>query len=89
MSLVYAAIFGTFSGMLLNFYIIKTYGATPASQVSYVIPVVATGLGAIFLGERITPGMLVGMAIIFAGITLLNWRRTRAVPARQPILASD
>lgn len=89
-SLVYAAIFGTFSGMLINFYIIKTYGATPASQVSYVIPVVATGLGAIFLDERITPVMLVGMVIIFAGITLLNWRRTRsAIPAPQPVLASD
>ena len=42
---------------------------------SYVIPVVATALGALFLGEQITLIMLVGMAIIFAGITLLNWRR--------------
>ena len=74
-ALAYAALIGTFSGMILNFYIIKHHGATPASQVSYVIPVVATALGALFLGEQITLIMLVGMVIIFAGITLLNWRR--------------
>lgn len=77
MALIYAAIFGTFSGMILNFYIIKHHGATSASQVSYVIPIVATGLGALVLDEQITPIMLVGMAIVFAGITLLNWRRRR------------
>ncbi|MBP7960692.1 MAG: DMT family transporter [Caldilineaceae bacterium] len=82
MALIYAAIFGTFSGMILNFYIIKHHGATPASQVSYVIPVVATGLGALLLGEQITPLMLVGMVIIFAGITLLNLRSSRQRPTQ-------
>lgn len=82
-ALIYAALIGTFSGMLLNFYIIKHHGATPASQVSYVIPVVATALGALFLDEQITVVMLIGMAVVFFGITLLNWRR-RSVRSLAP-----
>lgn len=74
-ALVYAAIAGTFAGMWLNFYIVKNFGATSATQVSYVLPVISTILGALVLSERVTSGMLVGMTIIFAGLTLLNWRR--------------
>ncbi len=33
--------------------------------------------GAIFLGKQITLTMLGGMAIIFTGLTLLNWQEVR------------
>jgi drug/metabolite transporter (DMT)-like permease len=76
-ALVYGSVVGTFFAFMLNFYIIKRFGATPASQTSYVIPVVSTILGVIFLGETVSPIMFVGMLLIFAGITLLNWRTRR------------
>ena len=76
--LIYAALTGTFGGMWLSFYLIKQYGATVASQTTYVIPVISTVLGAVALGEQISGTMLAGMAIIFAGLTLLNWRGTMA-----------
>jgi drug/metabolite transporter (DMT)-like permease len=38
----------------------------------YVVPVVATLGGALLLGERITAGILVGMALIAVGIGLIN-----------------
>jgi len=82
-ALVYAAIAGTFCGMWLNFYIVKNFGATSATQVSYVLPVISTILGAVVLGERITSAMLVGMTIIFAGLTLLNWRGAGAVVSKK------
>ncbi len=72
MALVYAALVGTFSGLMLSFYNIKRFGATAASMPTYVIPVVASLGGALVLGERITAGMLVGMALIAAGIALIN-----------------
>jgi drug/metabolite transporter (DMT)-like permease len=78
--LVYAALVGTFGGMWLNFYIVKNFGATPASQTSYIIPVISTALGALALGETVTWGMLVGMGIIFVGITLLNSRGSAPGP---------
>jgi len=33
---------------------------------------IASGLGVVFLGERITPTMLLGMAVIFAGLAVFD-----------------
>ena len=76
-ALLYAAVAGTFLGVMLSFFIVKRFGATPASQTSYVMPVSSTLLGALFLGEQVTPVMVVGMLVIFSGLTLLNWRDVR------------
>jgi drug/metabolite transporter (DMT)-like permease len=72
MALVYAALVGTFSGMMLAFYNVKRFGATASAMPLYVIPVVATLGGALLLGEQITAGMLAGVALIAAGIALIN-----------------
>ena len=64
MALLYAALVGTFFGMMLQFYNIQRFGATAAVMVAYVIPVVATIGGALVLDEQITLGMLGGMALI-------------------------
>jgi drug/metabolite transporter (DMT)-like permease len=71
-ALAYASLIGTFSGMMLTFYIIKRFGATTSAMTAYIVPVVATVLGVLFLDETITPFMLVGMAFIGTGITLIN-----------------
>jgi drug/metabolite transporter (DMT)-like permease len=76
LGLLYAALIGTFAGLLLNFYNIKHFGATASAMTSYVIPVVATLGGVLFLGELITLGMIGGMVLIAIGIGLLNQRRT-------------
>jgi drug/metabolite transporter (DMT)-like permease len=73
-ALGYAALVGTFSGMLLAFYSIKRFGATAQAMSLYVIPMVAGLGGALILGEQITTGMLVGMALIALGIMLINQR---------------
>jgi drug/metabolite transporter (DMT)-like permease len=71
-ALVYAALVGTFSGLMLSFYNIKRFGATAASMPLYVIPVVASLGGALVLDEQITTGMLAGTGLIAAGIALIN-----------------
>ena len=77
MALVYAALVGTFAGMLLSFYIVKQFGATPAAMTAYIIPIV-TGIGGLLiLGEQITPVMLGGMVLIFMGIGILNQKMTQ------------
>lgn len=70
--LLFAAIVGTLLTSLLEFIIIKRFGASKTSQATYITPVVASVLGAIFLGENITFTIIIGMAIIFLGIYLLN-----------------
>ncbi|MCA9976336.1 MAG: DMT family transporter, partial [Anaerolineales bacterium] len=74
-ALSYAALIGTFAGMLLAFYNIQRFGATAAAMTSYIVPMVAVVGGSLFLSEQITPVMLVGMALIAAGIAILNQRQ--------------
>jgi len=71
-ALLYAAIFGTFLGMLLSLYNIQRFGATAAVMAAYVIPVVATLTGVLLLGEQVTLGMFGGMILILIGVGLLN-----------------
>jgi drug/metabolite transporter (DMT)-like permease len=74
-SLLYAAVFGAFGGLLLEFWIIQRFGATSAAITTYIIPIFAAVGGTLFLDERITPIMIAGMAFIIAGIAIINRRR--------------
>ncbi len=79
LALAWAALFGTFGGLLLSFFIVQRFGATPSALVSYIIPIVASIGGVLVLDETITPGMIVGMVLILGGITLLNERKPAAI----------
>ena len=73
-ALLYAALIGTFAGMLLAFYNVKRFGATASAMTSNLIPIVAILGGAFLLGESITSGMLGGMILILSGMIILNRR---------------
>ena len=72
LALAYSVIFCTFTAFWLEFHIIRRFGASQASQASYLIPLVATLLGALLLDEQITLTIIAGMAAIFVGLYLLN-----------------
>jgi drug/metabolite transporter (DMT)-like permease len=72
MAVLYAAIVGTFFGLMLAFYNIQRFGATAAAMTAYIIPIVAAIGGVLLLGEMITIGMLSGMALILAGVAIIN-----------------
>lgn len=78
-ALVYATLTGTFAGSLIGFVVIKRFGATVSAMVAYVIPIVASVGGMLLLDERITAGMLGGMALIMAGLALINRRGPQVV----------
>jgi len=80
MGLLYAALIGTFAGLLLAFYNIKRFGATAAAMTAYVIPVVAGIGGVLFLDEQITAVMLIGMTLIIIGIAVLQSKKSKSVP---------
>ncbi len=81
-ALFYAALIGTFSGMMLSFYIVKHFGALSAATTSYVIPIVATIGGYFVLDEQITLTMVLGMGIIIAGITVLREEKSQITPQK-------
>jgi len=69
---------GTGFAYVLNYQIITSDGATVASTVTYLLPVVAIVLGVLVLSEQITAMTLGGIALVLAGVAL-----TRR-PARPP-----
>ena len=76
-ALLYAALVGTFAGMMLAFYNIQRFGATASAVTGYIIPLVATFGGVLLLNETITAGMALGMAFIVAGVAIINQRVSR------------
>jgi drug/metabolite transporter (DMT)-like permease len=68
------AIPSTALAYILYYRIIAVAGATNAASVTFLIPVSALLLGAFALGERIAPTTIAGMAVIFAGVALLDGR---------------
>jgi drug/metabolite transporter (DMT)-like permease len=85
MALIYAALIGTFSGMMLAFYTVQRFGATASAITGYIIPVIAGIAGILFLDETITGGMAFGMLLIAGGIALINDRPRRADSKAGPI----
>src|SRR5690348_14537824 len=70
-------IIGTGIAYVLNYQIITSEGATVASTVTYLVPVVAIVLGILVLGESITAITLAGIALVLAGVALTRRRAAR------------
>jgi drug/metabolite transporter (DMT)-like permease len=68
---------------VLYFRLVAEAGATLAISVEFLVTVVAVGIGALLLGERLSPAQLLGGVLVIAGCCLvlgLLPRRAR-VPA--------
>jgi drug/metabolite transporter (DMT)-like permease len=64
---------------ILYFRILASAGATNVLLVTFLVPVTALLLGTLILGERITLMALAGMALIFAGLAVIDGRLLRLV----------
>jgi drug/metabolite transporter (DMT)-like permease len=73
-SLVVLGTLGTGVAYAINFRLIQDEGATNASTVTYLLPVVAVILGALFLAEAVTVNVLAGTLVVFVGIALTQQR---------------
>lgn len=67
-------IIGTRIAYVLNYQIIRSEGATIASNVTYLLPAVAIVLGIVILDESITVLTVAGIARVLVGVALT--RRT-------------
>jgi drug/metabolite transporter (DMT)-like permease len=79
MAVLALAVVCTAIAYLLYFHLIKTSGASNASLVTLLIPVSGVILGALVLGEAIRLEQLGGMALIIAGLLVIDGR----IPRRQ------
>ena len=77
-AIVVLGIVGTGLAYVLNYQVISSEGATVASTVTYLLPVVAIVLGVVVLGESVTVITLAGIALVLAGVALTR-RRVKPV----------
>ncbi len=78
---------GSCTAYLLYFSLLNAWGATRASLVTYVFPVVGLLLGILILDEPIDWRLLAGTALIVAGIVIVNARALRAALPGRPAAA--
>jgi drug/metabolite transporter (DMT)-like permease len=81
-SILLLGVLGTGVAYVLNYRIIADIGATKASLVTYIIPVVAVVVGILVLDEPFEARLLVGGALTVAGIAAVNHKPR--VPVAEP-----
>jgi drug/metabolite transporter (DMT)-like permease len=75
--IAYLVLFGSLVGFTAFAYCLNELPATTVSTYAYVNPVVAVVLGAIVLGEPLTPGLLAGGLLIVLSVALTTLRKRR------------
>ncbi|GAA0525401.1 multidrug transporter [Saccharopolyspora subtropica] len=81
-------VFGTGIAFAINFRVISDEGATTASTVTYLMPLVSVLLGWLLLDEQLGPRMLLGMAMVLLSVALTRRGPTRE-PARVPVVQTS
>lgn len=76
-SLAVLGLASTAAGFICFFSLIAAVGPSRAAVITYVSPLVATILGVVVLGERLTPAVLAGTVLILVG----SWSATRRAAA--------
>ncbi len=71
-------VLGTGLAYVLQYGLVRDAGATTASTVTYLIPVVATAAGLLLLHERLSWNQPAGAVIVLVGAALSQWRSRRA-----------
>lgn len=81
------SIVNTFLSYLVYYWMIRQLGASRASMVTYVAPVVGLALGALVLNEVVDEGLLIGAALVLSGIAAVtlrfSWRVSPPPPTAQ------
>ncbi|MFE4264220.1 DMT family transporter [Streptomyces sp. NPDC056883] len=83
LAVVVLGVFATGVTFYLTYRIIADEGATNAATVGYLLPVVSVALGALVLGEELSPRVVAGMAVVLLGVALTRRRATVSTEGRR------
>ncbi|MGI8658452.1 MAG: DMT family transporter [Candidatus Limnocylindria bacterium] len=73
-AIVWLGLLGSFVAYVLFFFLIEHLGATIASMVTYMFPVVGVGLGVLVLSEQLDLRLAFGTVLVLAGIAVVTLR---------------
>ncbi len=76
-ALLYLAVLGSALTFTVYYWLLARVPATRAALISYLIPMVAVGIGAVWFGEPLRPRLLAGATLVLAGVGLVSALRTR------------
>ena len=76
-ALLWLGFLGTGLAYLLYFYLINEWGSTRTSVVTYTMPVIGVILGVVFLGEKVSVSLILGVGLVLTGIGFVNWKTRR------------
>jgi drug/metabolite transporter (DMT)-like permease len=83
-SVLALAVLGTAAAQLLWFRLLRRYGSSRSSLVTYLLPITALAYGSVFLDEPLHPSALIGLVLILGGVALgsgvLRLPRRAALP---------
>ncbi len=84
-SVLVLGIAGTGLAYILYYGLLAGAGASRSILITYLVPVLALGYGAVLLGEPVTAAAVVGLALVLGGVALgtgaVRTRRARRAPA--------
>ena len=84
-AVMWVGILGSGVAYILFFGIMRAWGATRTTLVTYVLPIMGIALGVIVLDERLHPEEIVGTVLVLVGLVLASRRRGgRVLFARRP-----
>ncbi|MHB1007165.1 MAG: DMT family transporter [Chloroflexota bacterium] len=70
--LVYLATVGSVAAFFVTFYVIRRYEVSLVSSFIFLQPILGVLLGALILGEVVTPNIVLSLALTVAGLTIVN-----------------
>ncbi|EGV17367.1 DMT family transporter [Thiocapsa marina] len=77
-------VFATAIATIVYFTLVKSAGPSFVSQLNYLIPLWAVGVGMLFLGEEPEPNHLYALGLILCGILITQLERRGTPSARSP-----
>ena len=78
-AVIWLGVLGSFIAYLLFFFLIEHLGATMASMVTYMFPVIGVAIGVLLLGEQMDVRLAIGTALVVVGIIIVTLRYDASV----------
>ena len=85
-AVIWLGLLGSGLAFLIYFRLLGRWGATRTSLVAYLMPVVGLVLGALVLHETVDARLILGTALVIAGIGLVNMRMGSLRMRRDPVV---
>lgn len=80
-AMLYLGVFATAFATTVYFYLVPLIGANRMSQINFVVPVLGSAIGIVWLGEQLKPSVFIALITVLVGVYLVN--RSKKITRQQ------